>query len=173
MVCWSCYPHFRDKVQRGEGTQGHTVEVQGGLHIQCVSLPLSHSLQREKDWAGRLVSGKLWQADRSWGGSEMKWWGLKWAEFSCRIPELGDRANLRDTEVLVPDHWNKGTITIKWDICVCCFFFFLRAAPAACGGSQTRGRIGAVALGLYHRHSSARSRLCLWPTPQLTATPDP
>ena len=34
------------------------------------------------------------------------------------------------------------------------FFFFCRifwgAAPAACGGSQVRGRIGAVAVGLHH-----------------------
>ena len=26
---------------------------------------------------------------------------------------------------------------------------------------------------LYHNHSHAKSKLCLWPTPQLTATPDP
>jgi len=54
------------------------------------------------------------------------------------------------------------------------FFFFLflfffvfclfRAAPAANGGSQARGRIGVIAAG---------SKLCLRPTPQLTATPDP
>ena len=38
-----------------------------------------------------------------------------------------------------------------------CFVFllFLWAAPAAYGGSQARGRIGAVAAGLYHSHSNA------------------
>ena len=47
------------------------------------------------------------------------------------------------------------------------------AAPAAYGGSQARGPIGAAAAGLHHSHSNAGSELCLQPTPQLTATPDP
>ena len=52
------------------------------------------------------------------------------------------------------------------------FFFclFFRAAPAAYGGSQARGRIGAVAAGLYHSHSNARSKPCLQPTLQLRGT---
>ena len=39
------------------------------------------------------------------------------------------------------------------------FFFFgvFRAAPAAYGGSQARGQIGAVAVGLYHSHSNTGS----------------
>ena len=54
------------------------------------------------------------------------------------------------------------------------FFFFFPsfwAAPVAYGGSQARGRIGAVAAGL--RHSNIRSKLRLLPIPQLTARPDP
>ena len=47
------------------------------------------------------------------------------------------------------------------------------AAPAAYGGSQARGRIGAVATGLHQSHSNAGSEPCLQPTPQLTAMPDP
>ena len=54
-----------------------------------------------------------------------------------------------------------------------CPFAFSRAAPAAYGGSQARGRIGAVAAGLRHSHSHARSKLRLQPTPHLTATPNP
>ena len=46
------------------------------------------------------------------------------------------------------------------------------AAPAAYGGSQARGRIGAVATGLRQSHSNAGSEPRLQPTPQLTATPD-
>ena len=42
----------------------------------------------------------------------------------------------------------------------------------ACGSSQARGRIGAAATSLCHRHSNAVSKLCLRPIPQLTATPD-
>ena len=43
------------------------------------------------------------------------------------------------------------------------------AAPAAYGGSQARGRIGAVATGLRQSHSNAGSEPRLQPTPQLTA----
>ena len=46
------------------------------------------------------------------------------------------------------------------------------AAPAAYGGSQARGRIGAVATGLRQSHSNSGSEPRLQPTPQLTATPD-
>ena len=53
-----------------------------------------------------------------------------------------------------------------------CLFAFSRAAPAAYGGSQARGRIGAVATGLCQSHSNAGSEPHLQPTPQLTATPD-
>ena len=57
------------------------------------------------------------------------------------------------------------------------FFFFVlclfRASPAAHGGSQARGWIGAVAAILSHSHSNARSKPRLRPTPQLTATPHP
>ena len=57
------------------------------------------------------------------------------------------------------------------------FFFFVFfaiswAARAAYGGSQARGRIGAVATGLHHSHSNTGSKLRLQPTPQLTAMPE-
>ena len=42
-----------------------------------------------------------------------------------------------------------------------------RAAPAACGGSQARGPVGATtAASLRQSHSNARSEPCLPPTPQ-------
>ena len=47
------------------------------------------------------------------------------------------------------------------------------ATPMAYGGSQARGRIIATAAGLYHSHSNAGSKLCLWPTPQVMAMLDP
>ena len=47
-----------------------------------------------------------------------------------------------------------------------CFIFF-RVTPAAYGGSQARGWMGATAAGLHHSHSSAGSGPCLQPTPQL------
>ena len=48
-----------------------------------------------------------------------------------------------------------------------------RAAPEACGGSQTGGLIEAVAAGLHHSHSNARSEPRLRPTPQPMGTLDP
>jgi len=50
---------------------------------------------------------------------------------------------------------------------------FFRATPAAYGGSQARGLIGAAATGLHHSHSNAGSEPRLRPTPQLMAMPDP
>ena len=52
------------------------------------------------------------------------------------------------------------------------FLLFLWAAPVAYGGSQARGPIGAVAIGLRQSHSNAGSEPHLQPTPQLTAMPD-
>ena len=56
------------------------------------------------------------------------------------------------------------------------FFFGLFAiswaAPVAYGGSQARGRIGAVAASLCQSHSNAGSKPRLQPTPQLRATLD-
>ena len=53
------------------------------------------------------------------------------------------------------------------------FFCLFRAAPIVYGDSQARGHIGAVAAGLHHRRSNARSKPGLQPTPQLTAMPNP
>ena len=39
----------------------------------------------------------------------------------------------------------------------CFFFFFLRSAPTAYGGSQARGWIGAIPASLHHSHSNAGS----------------
>ena len=50
-------------------------------------------------------------------------------------------------------------------VVVVCFCLF-RAAPEAHGGSQARGQIRAVAAGLYHSHSNARSEPCLQSAPQ-------
>ena len=53
------------------------------------------------------------------------------------------------------------------------FFFFglFRAISTAFGGSQARGRIGAVTACLRHSHSHVGSEPCLQPTPQLMVMP--
>ena len=57
--------------------------------------------------------------------------------------------------------------------CVCVLFCLFRVAPAAYGGSQAGGSIGAAAVSLHHSHSNAGFKPCLQPTPQLMATLDP
>ena len=49
--------------------------------------------------------------------------------------------------------------------------YLFRTAPAAYGGSQARGRIGAVALAYITANTGPEPHLR--PTPQLTAMPDP
>ena len=56
------------------------------------------------------------------------------------------------------------------EVCCCCLLYM--ATPTAYGGSQARGRIRAVAIGLRQSHSNVGSKPRLQPTPQLTATPD-
>ena len=52
-------------------------------------------------------------------------------------------------------------------VCVCvCLSVFSKATLMACGGSQARGLIGAVATGLHLSHSNVRSEPRLQPTPQ-------
>ena len=83
------------------------------------------------------------------------------------------------SEPTVPQ-WELHSTTLKLNysyylvfLFVFCLFAFSGAAPAAYGGSQARGLIGAVATGLRQSHSYAGSEPSLRPTPQLTATLDP
>ena len=56
---------------------------------------------------------------------------------------------------------------------VSCLFSVSRATPPANGSYQVRGPIGAAAAGIHHNHRNARSEVCLQPTSQLRAAPDP
>ena len=60
-------------------------------------------------------------------------------------------------------------VTIENQICP----FLFWAAPVVYGCSQARGPIRAVATGLCHSHSNARSKPSMPPKPQLPETPDP
>ena len=71
-------------------------------------------------------------------------------------------------------HWVKSyAIEMIFTCSLSLFFFLFRATLAAYGGSQARRRIGDVAAGLWQRHNNLGSELCLQPTPQLMAMPDP
>ena len=56
---------------------------------------------------------------------------------------------------------------LKTEYFIYLFFVFLEPHPQHMG-SQARGQIGAVATGLHHSHSNARSKMHLQNTPQLT-----
>ena len=65
-----------------------------------------------------------------------------------------------------PEQWRHS-----FNFFVCLFVFAF--SGAAYGGSQARGRIGAVATGLCQSHSNSGSEPHLRPTPQLIAMHDP
>ena len=53
------------------------------------------------------------------------------------------------------------------------FFVFLGLHQEHTVGCQAGGQVGAIVAGLCHSHSNEGSELCLRPTPELTATPNP
>ena len=79
--------------------------------------------------------------------------------------------------------YHKNWNIVSGEICIIYIWYFylfiyfvfclFRTAPAAYGGSQARGLIGAVAASPRQSHSNTRSKRCLRPTPQLKATLDP
>ena len=80
----------------------------------------------------------------------------------------------KDKETLETKNLTYGTFYYLFIyVFIFCLFAVSRAVPAAYGGSQARGLIGASAAGLCHSHSNARSKLRLSPMPQLMAVPDP
>jgi len=73
-------------------------------------------------------------------------------------------------------HWWTYLFGVVYSCCCLvgfCFLFVFFAAPLAYGGSQARGRIRAVAVGLHHSHAIQNPSPCLPPTPQLMAMLDP
>ena len=72
--------------------------------------------------------------------------------------------------------WQVHSSPTLWRSTVRClhsFFDLFRATPAAYGRSQARAWIRAVTPSLQHSHTTTRSKPCLRPTLQLTATLDP
>ena len=57
--------------------------------------------------------------------------------------------------------YNRNWHSVHYTLIKNIFFVFSRAAPVACGGSQARGFIGAVAASLRQSHSNSGSELRL------------
>ena len=90
------------------------------------------------------------------------------ATLDPRLTERGQGSNL------YPHGYQSDSFPLHHHGTLFFFFFLLLAAPAAYGGSQARGSIGATAAGLHHSHSNAGSESCVQDAHHsLTATPDP
>ena len=104
------------------------------------------------------------------------------------IPRIGVELELLllayTTAIAMPDpsydcdaHGSPGSVMVFYGIlwcfvlCVClfCCCCLSRATPVAYGSSQATGWIEAAATSLHQSHSHARSKPCLWSTPQLRA----
>ena len=67
-----------------------------------------------------------------------------------------------DREKEIPSHCRLDAPPVF--VLFCFVFPLFRATLTACGGSQARGQIGAVAASLHHSHSNAGSEPHLQPT---------
>ena len=111
--------------------------------------------------------------------------GLEWPMFQCREWETSSSCGVAAAEgsevsmTTGPKNLLAGLRssvlwTSEWpNFYYYYFLIILRATPMAYRGSQARGQITAVATGLHHSHSNARSEPYLLSTPQLMATPGP
>ena len=89
---------------------------------------------------------------------------------ACRTSWTGiATAPQQQAKLLQWQHWILNPLFPKTTPVI---FWLFRATPAAYGSSQVRGWIGATTSSLRCSHSSVGSELHLWPTPELTATPD-
>ena len=70
-------------------------------------------------------------------------------------------------------HQCPSSVLVMTEAFIIIIIAFFRAASAAYGSSQARGRIGATAASLYHSYSNTGSELHLRPTSQLSAMLDP
>ena len=102
----------------------------------------------------------------------------RWGHWgSPRLGHLPTSSLLESSRTeFTPSLWNLKALYLYlpfyvWISAYFFFFFFCWAAPVAYGSSQAKGPTRAVANSL--RHSNVESKSHLWPTPQLTAMPDP
>ena len=89
-----------------------------------------------------------------------------------RVLAIANTFKILQFEEIVNRNMAYGSEFFFWSFCLL-FFCLFRAASVAYGVSQARGLIGAVSASLHKRHSITRPELHLWPTPHLTAMPDP
>ena len=88
--------------------------------------------------------------------SRWNFWVNNWKK-CCNIW----KKNTKNTDWYIGIIWFKQNYLLKWRcwvfLFVCLFVCLFRAVPAAYGGSQARGPIGAVATGLHQSHGNSRS----------------
>ena len=129
-----------------------------------------------------LIFCKYYWDDNLWGRRKTTMFSLNGIKIiahcnKLRSQYLSKSTNFSNLSCTLCSYWPLCTV------CTNCFtsslflfiylFLLFRAVPTAHGGFQVRGPFRAVAASLYHSHSITRSRACLRPAPQLTATLDP
>ena len=124
------------------------------LDSEAVLSPLSLANQGQVESCQQLARPSL--SSTCWEGPDHFWW---WPSIK----------SLLKSQVAGVNAHCGGRSVMQIFLCVCLF----RAAPVACGGSQARGLIWAVAAGLHHSHSNIRSEPHLPSTPQFKAMLDP
>ena len=110
-------------------------------------------------------------ASQHTGSQQISEWIHEWTNRQMKVARWTGRGNLGHSGLGTRPRVLKKMMKIVPILET--FFFLFRAAPEAYGSSQARGWIGATAANLHHSHCNARSELHVWPTAQLTATPDP
>ena len=112
---------------------------------------------RLKMWLGSSVAVAVVQASSYSSDSTPS----LWTSICCRSdPKKTKERKKENIHLLIGRH-------------ICNSMSVFVATPSASGGSQATGPVRAMAAGLCHSHTNAGSELRLWPTPQLTAMPDP
>ena len=124
--------------------------------------------RREETWASqpRCPGGSM-------GGAVRERPGGSWCSCVSATPGTACMCRYAFRGILPASHHLKEWLTVPSPKIFFFFglFVFSRAPPTAYGGSQAWGPIGSVATSLCHSNLGSKPRL--WPTPQLTAMPDP
>ena len=142
------------------------------------------SVRRQGRSLALLTGLRIWRCRKLWRRSKM--WLRPSVAVAVGVARAGWNPSPGTSMCRKYSHWEKQKLFCIFSInegrrrnevyvffIIVDFFFLLlfRAAPAAYGDSQARGRIRATAASLHHSHSNSGSELRLQPTPQLTAMP--
>ena len=145
------------------------------MRLQVRSLPLLSGLPirhcRELWCRSQMRLGSCVAVAVALASSLAPIWPLAWEPLYAVGAAL-ERQKDKRQKIIIINKKQLHKIIILEDFLNLFFSFFLSFIFLG-PNSRHRGQITATAAGLHHSHSNVGSELHLWPTPQLTATPDP